>query len=194
MQVTKVFKIACILIAAAILTGSAAITWSGLTDHIHPADVCLVPACKLGPDGNPGPALRARLDKTVELYRKGMFPRLIVSGGVDRHGWDEAAAMKQYLARRGVAADKIWTDNKGTNTYFAARNTARIMTAHKMKSVLVVTQYFHVPRTRLALEHFGVSPVYSVHATFFHWRDFWWVPRDAIGYCYYRLRPYPKGK
>jgi len=179
------------LIVGAILLGSMAVAWSGLTDHIHPADVGVVLASKVEPDGRPKPSLRARLDKALELYRKEMFPFVIVSGSID-HGWDEAAAMKRYLVERGVPADKIWADNKGTTTYYTAKNTARFMAGHGMKSALVVTQYFHVPRSRLALERFGVSPVYSAHANFFHPRDVLWVPRDAVGYVYYWLRGYPK--
>ena len=177
---------------AAVLTGSAAIAWSGLTDHLHRADVCVVLACKLDREGRPKPALQARLDKTLELFGKGFFPFVIVSGGIDRYGHDEAAAMRSYLVAHGVPAGKIHADNKGVNTFFTAENTARYMAGHGMRSVLVVTQYFHVPRSRLALERFGVSPVYSAHADHFNWKDVWWIPRDAAGYCYYRFRAYPR--
>ena len=187
----KVVKIAGALIVIAIFMGSLAVAWSGLSDHIHPADVGVVLASKVESDGRPKPSLCARLDKTLELYRKGMFPFVIVSGGID-HGWDEAAVMKQYLVGHGVPEERIWADNKGVNTYYTAKNTARFMAGHGMKSVLVITQYFHVPRSRLALERFGVSPVYSAHANFFHVRDLLWVPRDAVGYGYYWLRSYPK--
>jgi len=171
-----------------------AIAISGLTDHLHPADVGLVLASRVDLEGRPKPTLVARLDKTLELYRAGKFPLVIVSGGIDRNGWDEAAVMKRYLVERGIPEGKIQADNKGVNTYFTGKNTARYMADHRMRSVLVVTQYFHVPRSRLALERFGVSPVYSVHADYFSFKDLWWVPRDALGYCYYRLREYPKDR
>lgn len=175
-----------------LLLASAAVTWSGLADHIHPADVGVVLASKVERDGQPKETLRARMDKALELYRKGMFPFVIVSGGIDRNGWDEAAVMKRYLAGHGVPEEKIWADNAGINTYYTGKNAARFMAVHGMKSALVVTQYFHVPRSRLALERFGVSPVYSAHANYFCFKDLWWIPRDAIGYGYYWLRPYPK--
>lgn len=134
------------------------------------------------------------MDKAIELYRKGMFPFVIVSGSIDGYGWDQAAVMKHYLVARGVPEDKIWADNAAVNTYNTGKNTAGFMAANGMKSALVVTQYFHVPRSRLALERFGVSPVYSAHADYFSLRDFCSVPRDAIGYGYYWLRSYPKGR
>ena len=178
--------------ALAFLLGSLAIAWSGLTDHLHTADVGIVLASKVELNGQPKPTLEARLDRTLELYRDGMFPQVIVSGGIDRNGWDEAAVMKRYLVERGVPEGMIHADNKGVNTYFTAKNAALFMSGHGMKSALVVTQYFHVPRSRLALERFDVSPVYSAHAHYFSFRDLWWVPRDVAGYCYYSLRGYPK--
>jgi uncharacterized SAM-binding protein YcdF (DUF218 family) len=65
-----------------------------------------------------------------------------------------------------------------------------IMHHLKSHSVFVVSQYFHLPRARLALERFGISPVYSAHAHFFEWRDLYSSPRELAGYVRYYLRSY----
>lgn len=61
----------------------------------------------------------------------------------------------------------------------------------KMKSILVVTQYFHVPRARLALQRFGIGRVYAAHAHFFEWRDIYSTMRELAGWVQYRFRDYP---
>ncbi len=69
-----------------------------------------------------------------------------------------------------------------------AKNTARILSEHHLQSVLVVSQYFHMARCRLAFEKFGIAPVYTSHATFWSVRDFYSIPREAAGYVAYTLR------
>ena len=53
---------------------------------------------------------------------------------------------------------------------------------------MVVSQYFHVPRMRLALERAGVTPVYSAHAQYFELRDVYSIAREVVGYGVYLLR------
>jgi len=177
-------------IVSAVILACAVLVWNGLHDDIHHADVALVLGNKIEADGTPSARLRARLDKTVELYRDGLFPAVIVSGGIGREGFDEAAVMRDYLVSQGIPREQIYTDNEGVTTYATARNSLRILREEKMHSVLVVTQYFHVPRTKLVLRRFGISPVYSAHARFFEWRDFYSIPRELAGCVSYTFRYY----
>src|SRR5271170_2363376 len=96
--------------------------------------------------------------------------------------------MRDYLAVHGVPRDAILENNDGYTTWMTAKNTARIMSDRHLKSVLVVSQYFHMARCRLAFERFGVAPVYTSHATFWSVRDFYFMPREAVGYAAYVLR------
>lgn len=62
------------------------------------------------------------------------------------------------------------------------RLAARLdMEKHHWKSVLVITQYFHIPRSRLALSRAGIDPVYSAHARYFELRDIYSIVREVIG-------------
>ena len=177
-------------IAFAVIAGCSVLVWSGLHDEIHHADVAIVLGNKVEAAGTPSARLRARLDRTVELFRAGLFPAVIVSGGIGREGYDEAAVMRDYLVSEGVPKAQIFTDNEGVSTYATAKNSLLILRDRKMRSVLVVTQYFHVPRTKLALRRFGISPVYSAHARFFEWRDIYSIPRELAGYVSYAFRHY----
>src|SRR5262245_51224466 len=70
----------------------------GLVDNVTESDVGIVLGSKVMPDGTPSARLRARLDKADELFRKGMFKYVIVSGGTGKEGRSEARAMADYLA------------------------------------------------------------------------------------------------
>jgi vancomycin permeability regulator SanA len=157
----------------------------GFHDQIGHADVALVLGSKVNTDGTPSARLRARLDRTLELYQAGYFPAIIVSGGAN-----ETAVMADYLRGHGVPANHLIEDKSGVNTFASAYDTMVIMHHLKSHSVFVVSQYFHLPRARLALERFGISPVYSAHAHFFEWRDLYSSPRELAGYVRYYLRSY----
>jgi vancomycin permeability regulator SanA len=176
---------------AVLLVGTVTIAVAGLNDDLGKADVGLVLGNKVELDGTPSLRLQARLDKTLELYRAGFFSTVITSGGLGKEGYDEALVMRDYLVSHGIPSDRVIVDNGGNSTYLSAKNTLRIAQEQKLHSVLVVTQYFHVPRARLALERFGFTTVYSAHARFFEIRDVFSSPREFVGYVSYLLRPYP---
>ena len=58
---------------------------------------------------------------------------------------------------------------------------------HGWRSAVVVTQYFHIARTMLALRQQGITPVTSAHPAFFELRDLYAIPREAVGTVAYLL-------
>lgn len=184
--VARVALGSCAAFAAAFL----AVSLVGLWDDARPSDVGVVLGNTVGRDGRPSDRLRARLDKALELYRTGMFRDVIVSGGVGEEGFDEAAVMRQYLVEHGVPADRVYADGRGLDTFETARNARALMAARGWKSALVVSQYFHVPRCRLALRKMGVGDVSSAHAAYFELRDLYSTCREVAAYAYYLVRSY----
>ncbi len=168
------------------------LTLFGLPDHLGEAEVGLVLGNKVEADGKASALLQARLDKALALRRLGYFDWVIVSGGIDPAGHDEAAVMRDYLLAHGVPDDRIIADNQGINTYESARHTVRIMREQKWDGVCAVTQYYHVPRARLALRHFGANEVSSGSARDFEWRDVYHVAREVVGYAWYMCRHYDR--
>src|ERR1051325_9050812 len=179
-----------VLLPVAFLSGAALIVADGLRDDIRPADVAIVLGNTVESDGRPSARLRARLDKAVELYRGGMFGHVIVSGGVGAEGFNEAEVMKRYLVSQGVPEGCIIADGEGLTTSQTARNAARLMKERGWQSALVISQYFHISRTRLAVERYGGRPVYSAHAEYFELRDVYSIAREVIGYGAYLARGY----
>ena len=181
----RILAIITAVLVAAIFFASIVLVASGMNDEIHEADVAVVLGNTVNPDGSPSRRLAARLDMAVELHRRGLFKNVIVSGGVGREGFDEAAVMKDYLVKRGIPQDQIVVDSLGLTTAATARNVAVIAKVHRWSSVLVVSQYFHIPRCRLALSQAGVDPVYAAHAQYFELRDIYSIFREVIGYAAY---------
>ncbi|MEO6788189.1 MAG: YdcF family protein [Chthoniobacteraceae bacterium] len=182
-----------LFVAAAVALGAFVIATlvivaSGLRDDIAHADVALVLGSKVELDGTPSVRLRARLDRTLELFRDGYFPSIIVSGGLGKEGYDEATVMREYLVSHGVSAAQVILDSHGDTTFASAENTARILKEQNFKSVFVVSQYFHIPRARLALSRCHVAVVHSAHAHFFEWRDIYSAARETVGFASYLLR------
>lgn len=170
------------------LFAAAALVWYGLRDENGPADAGLVLGNTVQLDGKPSARLSARLKKALELYRAGVFPRILVSGGLGPEGWEEAEVMRDYLKEGGVPESAIVVDREGWTTWASAVKTRDYLQAHQLKSVLVVSQYFHVPRARLALRRVGVPVVYGAHAPFFELRDLYSIPRELAGLVKYTLR------
>jgi len=165
-----------------------AIVFAGLNDNPHAADLAVVLGNKVQPDGTPSEMLKARLDHTVNLYRQGYFKLILVSGGHGKEGYDEPVVMRRYLEANGVPSDAILEDNEGYTTWRTAQNTARLLNDRHLNSVLIVSQYFHLPRCRLAFAKFGIEPIYASHAPFWSIRDLYSVPREVIGFCAYYSR------
>jgi vancomycin permeability regulator SanA len=162
----------------------------GLNDRVGRADIALVLGNKVNVDGSPSDRLRARLDKTLELYGAGYFPTIIVSGGTGKEGHDEAKVMRNYLVTNGIPEGTIIMDNAGGNTYASAKNTLQISRKLGKHSVFVISQYFHLPRTRMVLGRLGVSEIYTAHADFFECRDVYSALREVAAYVKYALGTY----
>ncbi len=160
----------------------------GLKDELKPVDVAVVLGNKVEVNGQPSERLKARLDKSVELYDEGYYTSIIVSGGIGKEGYDEAKVMKSYLVGRGLPEDRIIEDNNGYNSYLTAQNASEIMKKMNFESVMVITQYFHVSRTKLAFKKMEHKEVYAAHAQIFEVRDIYSIVREFPAYYKYLLK------
>ena len=176
------------LSTAALYGGAmAAIAVNGLRDQLAPADAIVVPGNTVLPDGQPSPRLRARLDAALEVYRQRLAPLVIVSGGTGREGYDEAAVMAHYLTDHGVPVRAVLVDSGGANTATTAAHVAELARTRQIRSVIVATQYFHVPRTRLSLEAAGLDVAGTTHPDYFEWRDLYSLAREVPAWVAYRM-------
>lgn len=173
------------------LCHTVAIVCDGVHDELQPADVAVILGNKVERSGVPCLRLQDRLERGLELYRRGLVVKVIVSGGLGREGFYEAEVMRHYLVERGVPEQDVVVDNDGIDTYHTALNARRIMAERGWRSVVVVSQYFHIPRTRLAFRRAGIADVYAAHARLRLVRyEPYNLTREFVAYYYYLLRPY----
>jgi vancomycin permeability regulator SanA len=163
---------------------------NGLKERVEPADVAVVLGNEVYLNGEPSPQLEARLDRAVELFRQRLFPQIVVSGRIETNGTDESLAMRQYLMRQGVPAEAIFLDPRGSDTMDTAEDTVALMNQQGWKRIMIISQYFHLPRCRLAFRKAGIKHVLVSHARFFSWRDLWAITRELVAYpVYYFEKP-----
>jgi vancomycin permeability regulator SanA len=129
----------------------------GHRDHRREADAAVILGAKVYPDGSPSHALIERLETGLELYRRGLVPLLILSGGEDPNGRSEPRVMRDWVTRRGVPPSRVILDETGVNTQATAVACAQIARDRGIRSVLAVTQYFHCARVKMALEREGLA-------------------------------------
>jgi uncharacterized SAM-binding protein YcdF (DUF218 family) len=131
-------------------------------DEARPVDAIVV----LGAaqyDGRPSPQLAARLDHAVDLYRRGLAPKIFVTGGkqpLDR--FTEAASEARYLQDRGVPGVALMREDEGRTSWQSLSAVADAMKGDGLHSVLLVSDPYHSARikgmaTELGLEAY-VSP------------------------------------
>jgi vancomycin permeability regulator SanA len=159
----------------------------GLTDEIAKTDVAVILGNTVEPSGKPSERLKARLDKAVELYQKNLVGEIIVSGGFGAEGFEEADVMRDYLIAKNIPESDIILDRDGYDTHKTAVNTRAIMQANGFQSVTIVSQYFHITRTRLAFQKAGIENIYAAHAEYFEIRDVYSILREFTGFYTYAL-------
>lgn len=169
------------------LVAAALICTIGMMNDVRPSDVAIVLGSKVEEDGTPSVHLRIRLDRTVDLYKAGMAPMIIVSGGPGVPAHPEPIVMRDYLIDHGVPASAILLDNTGINTAATARNAVPLMAEHGFNSVIVVSEYFHVPRTRLAFAQQGIQTVRYASVGYPRPRDGLAIARETVGLPLYWL-------
>ncbi|MFC4403442.1 SanA/YdcF family protein [Gracilibacillus xinjiangensis] len=189
MKKIKLLFIIISCVVGIILIHIALLVADGLTDEQQTAEAGVVLGNKVNEDGTPSDRLQARLDRALELYNDGLIEKVIVSGGTGIEGFDEALVMGDYLESHGVLPDDIIEDSNGYNTRMSAENAKKIIQEEDFTDdeVFVISQFYHIPRTKLAFKQEGFKQVYGAHAEYWEWRDIYSTLREVPAYYKYLL-------
>jgi uncharacterized SAM-binding protein YcdF (DUF218 family) len=114
------------------------------------ADAIVVLGCA------PSARLARRIERGVELYRKRAAPRLLLSGG-GRRAEPEAEIMRHAALAGGVPEGAMLIEPMSRDTLGNARETARLLRAHRLRSVVLVSDRTHLPRAALLFCLAGVE-------------------------------------
>jgi len=93
--------------------------------------------------------LQDRVDTAIELYKAGKAKTLIMSGAPN-----EVEKMAEYALEQGVKTTDLTKDPRGLNTLASVENAAK-----DHKSLIIVTQNFHLPRAVFMARHLGVEAI-----------------------------------
>jgi uncharacterized SAM-binding protein YcdF (DUF218 family) len=109
-------------------------------------------------NGTPSPELKARLDDALHLYRDHRAPWIIVTGGKKRGDTHtEAGVSAVYLESHGVASTHILI-GAGNDTWQNVSSVTDLLKAHRIVSVLTVTDPFHEYRAMAISSSQGLAP------------------------------------
>ena len=112
--------------------------------------------------GRPSPVLRARLDHAIDLWRRGLAPRMIFTGGFgDRDTTSEAAVGQRYAIEHGVPPAAIMIENAGRSTSESLQQVAMLMESEPTPEVILVSDPFHMLRLSILARRFGLTPYTS---------------------------------
>jgi uncharacterized SAM-binding protein YcdF (DUF218 family) len=183
-----VLVLAALVFAGEVAYVSVQIAHQSTVDEARPADIILV----LGAAeyrGKPSPVLRARLDHALALYKKGLAPRILTTGGAGGDPvYTEGGVGQSYLVSQGVPSEAIVVEREGESTVYSTAAAAEIMRRMGLKSCIVVSDGYHIYRVKKMLELRGLT-VYgsprSLNAPN-DWRERWLYVRQAIGYVLWR--------
>lgn len=97
-----------------------------------------------------------RIQKAVELYKKGRLEYLVVSGDNSTIQYDEPTQMKEDLIKAGVPANVIFCDFAGFSTI---DSMLRMKLIFEQSSFMVISQSFHVKRAVYIAKRNGLNAV-----------------------------------
>jgi SanA protein len=157
-----------------VLTGSRLVT--GLyarhkiipLSEVAPQRVAIVFGAGLWRNGTATPVLHDRVQTAADLYLAGKVERLLMSGDNRFVDYNEPAVMRDLALSLGVPEEAIVLDYAGRRTYDTCYRAKAIF---GVKSAILVTQTFHLPRAiylcnRLGIDSIGVSADLRVYRKF----------------------------
>jgi uncharacterized SAM-binding protein YcdF (DUF218 family) len=162
----------------------------GLTDYRRPADAIVVLGAKAHADGTPSRALADRVRMGCQLYREGLAPRIIFSGGPGDGDVHETEAMRRFALTLGVPDEAILLDPHGWNTQLTVEHSSKLLDDLGARRVLAVSHFYHLPRIKLTFARAG-RDVFTVPAeqTETLRRLPWYMFREVAALWAYYLHP-----
>jgi uncharacterized SAM-binding protein YcdF (DUF218 family) len=150
-----------VLLAAALVVLYFGVTFvqvwnASRSDHATKAQAIVV----LGAaqyNGRPSPVLAARLDHALDLYKRGIAPKIVTTGGNqpgDR--FTEASTGASYLIRHGVPESAIELETQGATSWESLAAAARFLRKEDITEVVLVSSPWHALRTEQIAAEVGL--------------------------------------
>lgn len=119
-------------------------------------DTVLILGARVYSNGKMSSVLLDRVKTGMELYKKGRASKILLSGDHGTNEYDEVKAMKDYLVLNNVKEEDIFMDHAGFDTY---DSMYRARDVFEVRSMIVVTQEFHLVRAVYTARELGIDAV-----------------------------------
>lgn len=155
-------RIGVILLSTVILFFCGRVVIGGLIDTAEPVGHAIVLGMALQ-DGQPTRDLISRLDTARQYLEAAPDAVLILTGGnPDASGRTEAEVMRQLLAERGVAADRMLLEDQAETTKENISNTAQMLPP--TDPVVLISSDYHMDRAVVTAKSAGFTRVLRLPA------------------------------
>jgi SanA protein len=159
--------------------------WSHQNSKIHtsplPCDVAIVFGA--GIRGNrPCAVLYDRIEKAVELYKKGIIKKIVLTGDNRFYDYNEPKVMGETAIKLGVPEHVLIFDYAGRRTYDSCYRALHIFGIQK---AILITQRFHLNRSLYIASSLGMDVV-GVPCDRIKYPSsskMWWVIREMGAFC-----------
>ncbi|MGC9334464.1 MAG: YdcF family protein, partial [Anaerolineae bacterium] len=129
------------------------IAWSvnntGQHDRAQQADAIVILGARVTPEGAAGPDLRVRTLHAVDLYRRGLAPYLICTGGYRGDRLSAAAVACDLAVSMGVPAEQALLADGSTTTQEDAVSAGELMLNRGWSTAILVSHPLHLERARI---------------------------------------------
>jgi uncharacterized SAM-binding protein YcdF (DUF218 family) len=130
--------------------------WAGVPPQLQPAEAIVVLAAGMDARGVLSVQSLQRTTHGIMLFQRGFAPLLALSGPANRRsGRDEAGVRAQMARLFGVSPSALVTETTALTTREEAARMAELLQPRGVSSILLVTSYDHMARSRLLFEKVG---------------------------------------
>ena len=165
--------------------------------ELVPSDAIVVLGATVSQSGILSAESTRRTKHAIELYQKGLAPRLILLGGTREGGVNEAEIRAKAARLHSIPAEAIITESRARTTREEAARVRDLARSRGIRTVLLVTNSGHMARARPVFERAGFE-VRAVPS------DTYFAPgapqarlalmrgllQELLGWLYYRIAGY----
>ena len=132
--------------------------WAGVAAQLQPAAAIVVLGGGMEGDEVLSPSSLRRTIHGIMLFQRGFAPLLAFSGPVSRPLGREEAEVRAEMARLlGVSPAAILTETTARTTRAEAVRMAALLQPRSVSTILLVTSYAHMARSRQLFENVGFA-------------------------------------
>jgi len=140
-------------------------------------------------DDQPSPVFKQRINHAIALYKQQQVSKIIFTGGKgDGKHYTESEVAAAYAIKHGVAANDIFLESESKTTIQNIKNSLSIIEAHKLNSILLVSDPLHMKRAMTIATDLGLKNIYSSPTTTSQYLSFYSKAQFLLREIYFYQR------